>query len=292
MSRKTCTVQVEPTPCKQDVHSDFVVSHLPEQHRANLVKAHSLGSHVIRSGGEEPEPLETALLVEEYRWFWKPEKVKFVLVAESHVYASEQEIAVKIVPWKLHNYAPSYPDGGPLNFAKIVYCPGYGMSEILDHPEQIESNPGTWQFINLFRKCLGYDTPSARSLEWKTRILNAAKKNGIWLLDASCHACAKGKKERLPANVVDRIVPMSWKRYVEPIIDELSIDPAHVWIVGKGVHDLIRGKYATGDNWVYQPNVRFPTSAKYKEKASREAKLQEAVLSSTERHLEQRSTLS
>jgi hypothetical protein len=175
-------------------------------------------------------------------------------------------------------YAPSYPEGGPLNFAKIVYCPGYGRSDILDHPERIKSNPGTRQFVELFRKCLDYNNTSMpSSLQWKAEILNATRNNGIWLLDASCHACAKGKRERLPQHIVKKIIPISWKKYVEPIIDDLAIDPKHVWIIGKGVHDLIRGKYATGNNWVYQPNVRFLDPKKYQEKRYKELELQKAV---------------
>lgn len=256
------------------------IKNIPEKHWHNLIEAHKTCSEIIVKSGNKPEPLDTALLVEEYRWFWKPKNVKFVLVAESHVYADKEEISVKIIPRKLRMYAPSYPQDSPMNFAKIVYCPGYGEPEVLDFPDNIENNPGTKQFVDLFRQCLGHAKPKDRSLEWKARILNAVKDKGIWLLDASCHACAKGNKERLPKAVVDRIVPISWKRYVEPIIDDLEVEPSKVWIVGKGVHDLIRGKYATGNNWAYQPNVIFQEPRKlekYKEKNRRELELQKLV---------------
>jgi lambda repressor-like predicted transcriptional regulator len=279
LNTKTCSLQLPQNNCTKDNDKNllaiFRTKHLPKEHKKNLIEAHQIGSQIISEAREKPEPLETALLVEEYRWFWKPEKVKFVLIAESHVYANAKEIGVKIIPRKLRSYTSSYPEGGPLNYAKIVYCPGYGTPEILDHPELIESNPGTWQFIDLFRKCLGYESPITRSLEWKTKILNAIKKRGIWLLDASCHACAKGKKERLPPDVVKRVVPISWRKYVKPIVDELSINPKQVWFIGKGVRDLVGSKFS--DNWIYQPNVRFKDPDKYTEKDHREASLQDVL---------------
>jgi len=285
LSKTVCVKQVNQNPFEQEIAQVSEIhfrssenKYLPEKHKENLIKAHNTGSQIIKNGGHEPEPFETALLVEEYRWFWKPKNVKFVLVAESHVYAGKEEISVEINPQKLRRYAPSYPQGGPLNFAKIVYCPGYGEPDILDSPEKIENNPGTKQFIDLFRKCLGYNKPTERSLEWKARILRAARDNGLWLLDASCHACAKGNKERLPKQIVDRIVPFSWKKYVEPIVDELEIDSEKVWIIGKGTHDLIRGKYATGNNWSYQPNVIVKKDTEmYEEKKRREQSLQKTV---------------
>jgi hypothetical protein len=66
-------------------------SHIPEKFKTRLVEAHVAGSQILESEGIEPEPIETALTVEEHRWFWKPRKVKFVLVAESHVRTSGKE---------------------------------------------------------------------------------------------------------------------------------------------------------------------------------------------------------
>jgi hypothetical protein len=224
----------------------------------------------MKSAGIVPEPLETALIVEEYRWFWKPEAVNFVLVAESHVHASSEEIQVKIRPERLPS---SYPKNGPLNFVKIVYCLGYGDDSVLDFPGKIDNNPGTKQYLNLFRELIGLENQSMFMTKraWRTLILNSVKKRGIWLLDASVHGCYLGKKKqdlgeqesnRLPSEVVKNIVPISWNKYVKPIIDDLAIDPKRVWIIGKGLHDLLRGKYANGWNWIYQPNAKVTNERK------------------------------
>jgi len=115
------------------------------------------------------------------------------------------------------------------------------------------------------------------SLEWKTALLNHVKEKGIWLLDASVHGCYKGKGKRLPPKIVREIVPVSWNKYVRTIIDDISIDEEFVWVIGKGVHDMLNGKYVRGSNWVYQPNVRFPNPKKYEEKRQREIKLEQVI---------------
>ena len=114
-------------------------------------------------------------------------------------------------------------------------------------------------------------------LEWKVDILNTVRDRGIWLLDASCHACAKGKRDRLPQGIVERLVSISWNTYVKTIIEDLSLDPKYVWIIGKGLHDSLGGKYARGSNWIYQPNARFGKSEIYQEKRHREIELEEEI---------------
>jgi len=249
---------------------------LPEYYKTKLIEAHGKGSDLIKSFGLIPEPLETALFVEEHRWFWKPENVKFILVAESHVYTNENEIKVKIDPSKLPEKAPK---AIPLSFVRLVYCLGYGESYILTAPEKIENNRGTKQYVNLFRRCVGlHEKPeNITRLEWKLGILETFMEKGIWLLDASVHACYKGRNERLPSKLVEKIVPISWNAYVKPIIDDISIDRPRVWIIGKGLHDTLRGEYAGGSNWIYQPDAHFRNPEKYDEKEFRELELEKAI---------------
>ncbi len=49
----------------------------------------NLSSHI--------EPLESVQLVEEYRRYWMPEKVRVVLLAESHVFTSDEDRRI-VVP--------------------------------------------------------------------------------------------------------------------------------------------------------------------------------------------------
>jgi hypothetical protein len=249
---------------------EFSHSHIPEKFKNMLRRTHGRCSEIIKNAGYIPEPLETALTVEEYRWFWKPEVVKFALVAESHVRTNDEELKVRIKPERLPS---NYPGSGPLTFVKLVYCLGYGEPSILDCSNNIENNPGTKQYINLFAELVGltHQRHYMTRLRWRTHVLNIVKEKGIWLLDASVHACYLGKKKRdlgeeesnrLPPEVVKDIVPKSWNKYVKPVIDDLNIDPKCVWIVGKGLHDLLRGKYANGWNWIYQPNARVSNERK------------------------------
>jgi len=64
---------------------------------------------------------------------------------------------------------------------------------------------------------------------------------------------------------------------VKPIIDDISTDRECVWIIGKKLHDALRGKYAWGSNWIYQPNARFKDPKKYVEKENRIMKLEGAI---------------
>ena len=118
-------------------------------------------------------------------------------MAESHVYTSGQEVEVQMVPSKLNARVVGYPPNCPMNFAKVVYCLGYGAPEILDHPEDAEAESGTKQFMDLLRDCIGFASYSRASLQSKTNLLKATKARGVWLLDASCAGIAYGQRKRL-----------------------------------------------------------------------------------------------
>jgi hypothetical protein len=250
---------------------------LPEEFRSRLVEAHSECAGIIEVSGHVPEPLETALSVEEHRWFWRPENVRLVLVAESHVYTGENEIKVEVDSSKLPREAP---EGVPLNFVRLVYCLGYGNSDILKEGEKVGHNSGTSQYVNLFARCLGLGAKpkGMRKLDWKTMGLKAAKVKGLWLLDASLHACYLGRSERLPPEIVRSVVAVSWSKYVKAIIDDLPIDREQIWTVGKGLHETLRTLDARIDagSWIYQPNAHFKNPEHYLEKRQRLAKLEEA----------------
>jgi len=48
--------------------------------------------------GNNAEPLESVRLVETYRQYLKPERVRVVLLAESHVFTSDEDRRVAIPP--------------------------------------------------------------------------------------------------------------------------------------------------------------------------------------------------
>jgi|WetSurMetagenome_2_1015567.scaffolds.fasta_scaffold161498_1 hypothetical protein len=269
----------------QDTKEDGVqipTQYLPDEFKEFLIQAHNSGSQVLKFHGIEPEPLQTAFMVEEHRWFWKPKEVKFILVAESHVRTSETDVKALIDPNRLPR---NMPKDSPQNFVKLVYCMGYGAPTVLYRPDIIENNAGTRQYVDLFSRLCEYSVSKPlTNLEYKAGVLGAFREKGLWLLDASVHACYLGlgkqahdTEKRLPDSVVKGLVLRSWEKYVKVVIDYTSINPQHVWIIGKGVHDTLRGKYITNDNWIYQPNAQIPARLK----KERENKLKAAIKSAT-----------
>jgi hypothetical protein len=253
-----------------------------------LEEAHEEGSRKIQEAIREGrwkidlEPLETALAAEAHRWFWKPNVVKFIVVAESHLYTSEVELLVKMRLDKLRVYG--FPTNAPLGFVRLVYCLGYGVNEILT--ARIDNNSGTWQYWKFFKRWTKLDELGS-DMSSKLRVLNRMKEKGIWLLDASCHACSTGRKppdDRLPIDLVKKLIRTSWTKYVESVIDDAQIDRESVWLIGKTVHDTIRelpgkyGKYARGSNWIYQPNMQAPMNSKLdKRKKAKEGQLEHEI---------------
>jgi hypothetical protein len=264
-----------------------VLIHRLEDYQDQLKEAYEEGKKIIEEAIRakrwriDPEPPETALVADAHRWFWKPNDVKFIVVAESHVYTSEREISVKMRLDKLRAY--DFPTDAPLGFVKLVYCLGYGVNEILSAPGMIDNSGGTWPYWRLFRRWTRYS--KGTSIGWKLRVLDRMKEKGIWLLDASCHACSTGRKppdDRLP--VVKGLISTSWTKYVKPIVDDVQIDRESVWFIGKTVHDTImelpgeNGKYARESNWIYQPNVRVAMNSElYERKKAKEAQLEHEI---------------
>lgn len=262
-------------------YSIGLIMNIPKNYKSKLIEAHEECLNILKSPSTKwkfdyaPEALEIALLVEEHRWFWKPETVKFIFVGESHVYTDENEIRVKIDPTRLPKNTPK---SIPLNFVRLVYCLGNGSPSILTAPEKIKNNPRRSPYTNLFAGFLGFGRKPKRMqlLDWKIKVLKAVRENGIWLLDASVHACYLGNGKRLPQRLVERIIPVSWKKYVKPIIDDLSIDESHIRIIGKTLHSIL-ARASWGIDWIYQPNARFRSSEQYREKSNREKKTAEVI---------------
>ncbi len=83
------------------------------------------------------ESFAVAQAVETVREFWKPAKVKVVLLAESHVFTSDDESGVR-----LDTRLIPVP-GLPREYVRFVYCLGYGESRLL--MRNIPGNKGTPQ---------------------------------------------------------------------------------------------------------------------------------------------------
>src|SRR5437879_6369233 len=99
---------------------------------------------ITREAGKPTESFRVARAVEQVRQFWRPRRVRVLLLAESHVFTTEDELAVRV-------QADQLPPACPREFVRFVYCLGYGEQGILSTP--IPGNRGTWQFWKLFYSC-------------------------------------------------------------------------------------------------------------------------------------------
>ena len=181
--------------------------------------------------------------VEEYRQYWRPEKVNVVLLAESHVYTEYEDFKAKLNGFILHSLLPKYP----LGFVRFVYCLGYGENDLLNR--RIKKNTGTWQFWEIFSSCIAEDEGDLgfnKVLKTETRsfitrihnkigVLQKLKKKGVWLLDASIVGLY-GSGEKDP-RVIEKILDICWKNHIEDMI--LEARPRHIIVIGKGVESIL-----------------------------------------------------
>lgn len=168
--------------------------------RDRIREAHAAGARLIR---DKSEPVDVALAVEEHRWHWMPHKVKLVLLAESHVYTTRDDVALSINASSLPQAARS----APAQFVRLVYCLAYGERSLLSGAPVGLKNHGTPQFWRLLGCVAGTDgiRPTVKAwrqigprLRWKVGTLLALQARGIWLMDASVHALYKPGGERVP----------------------------------------------------------------------------------------------
>lgn len=208
--------------------------------------------------GEDTESLDSVQLVENYRRFFKPEKVCVVLLAESHVFTHDEDRKVPILP------IPDFP-GYPAQYARFVYCLGYG-EKTLTRSELHPKRDGTPQFWKIFFSCcnaisspvdfhpiLG-KTPPKQRISNKIEILKRLKEKGVWLVDASIVALYKDSK-KIP--FMFRALEESWQSYTRDVI--IAAKPKHVICIGKGVANVVKNdleKHFTSRHTVIaQPNA-------------------------------------
>lgn len=211
----------------------------------NIERAYQLIKKSV-SNGIPIDSLEVVKQVEEYRQFWKPERIKVALLAESHVYTNEKDFEIECDGFILHRIVPNYP----LRFVRFVYCLGYGEDKLLTRKRPDMKNTGTPQYWKIFSSCvaenedeLGFHgilstkTPSfITRLHNKVSVLQKMKDKGIWLLDTSIIGLyGTGQKNR---ENFEKILETSWKNHVSNLLTEVV--PKHIIVIGKGVGSILR----------------------------------------------------
>lgn len=221
-----------------------------------ILAAHAIGARLLTTGGMDAEPPETALAVEEHRWAWRPDVPSVVLIAESHVFTSADDLAVSVVSERLPRELRHLPTA----FVRLIYCLGYGQTSVLSGPPAC-GNPGTPQFWKIFARIAGtgpYPTrvPAATRLAWKIRTLTALRDRGVWLLDASLHAIyapQRCPKATTPLKLRQTLHETWWQEYGSPTLDQIA-DP-YVCIIGKMTADTLAAIGVPFHNWIYQPQA-------------------------------------
>ena len=99
------------------------------------------------------ESSEYLARIGQWRDAWRPQRVRALLVAESHVaeHPGDRDVHVVLPPGVASS--AQMPGG----FCRLVYCLGYGESAICDPPPV--KNPGTWLFWDLFGAIAGHLGP-------------------------------------------------------------------------------------------------------------------------------------
>lgn len=221
-----------------------------------ILHALSCGREAIAQAGLPLEPPEVGTLVERHRWAWKPEKVRVLLIAESHVFTSASDLSCRVRP----DLIPPEARHAPEQFVRLVYCLGYGESAVLEgRPEG--RNGGTWQFWNLFGRVAGTGRqPTTLQASWQQRIawkvntLKVMQEKGVWLLDASLHGIYAPGATRVPPSLGQRLHEIWWREYGHWLLAQSP--GAYRCAIGRGVARTLIGLGVPIDGWIYQPQAR------------------------------------
>lgn len=214
--------------------------------------------------GGDIEPYASVAAVEAHRHYWRPPKVKVVLLAESRVYTKEEELQKFVFPWKHEFLDP------PDTYVRFVYCLAYGEQKL--SPVNVTRNTRTPQFWKIFYACLNRvssqddyapilvsKTPLKERLLNKINLLFELQERGIWLVDASIAGLHKpgGKK---PSNrVLTEALQVSWDEYVGDLIRDCA--PKRVICIGEDLEKILEDRLhdTIGNRFIVlpQPQARM-----------------------------------
>jgi len=189
------------------------------------------------------EALEVIEEVARYKNYWKPNQVKTILLAESHVRTDKSEYICEINPEFLED------DKQPKNFVRYVYCLGYGEKTIVQ--PDINDNPGTRQYWEIFFSC-GHKINSqadffpltnggipdvSTRINNKYELLNTLKAIGVWLLDASLFGIYPWQPG-FNNNHYHELLGLCWKKLIKQEI--LDANPINIIVIGKKVYNSLK----------------------------------------------------
>ena len=217
--------------------------------------------------GESIEPFGSVDLVDRYRKYFKPDNVRTILLAESHVFTSDIERMSEVAEL-------SDLPGCPREYAKFVYCLAYGEEKLVESKEKIK-NSGSPQFWKVLFSCCNSiksiddfspvlkKTQFDKRIENKLKTLKTLREMGVWLVDASVVALYhNGKKSPMMRDALKA----SWDLYTKNIV--LSSEPENIICIGKGVAKVVErdlNKYFQNRYTVLEQPNAFLSSSKHLE---------------------------
>jgi hypothetical protein len=211
-------------------------------------------------GSKQAEGLDVAEEVERLRSARRPERVRVVLLAESHVWTSRDDTLCRV----------TLPGGDETGFARFVYCLGCGEPQLVERAVTANKT-GTPQFWKLFHDTIyGPTIPHAgvlktgerdcqKRVQNKLDLLRKMQSAGVWLVDASVTALYGNGIKLTPSHYRD-VLKACWESHVREVL--CGSAPSAVLIVGKGV-DCAIGHLVRQDLEedvevvrIYAPNAR------------------------------------
>jgi hypothetical protein len=227
---------------------------MPASFVGRIMLASRASANVLAQVGIVPEPPEVAIAVERHRWAWRPANVRVLLIAESHVYTSAEDIKARV----RRSALPPAADHAPTEFVRLVYCLGYGENGLLEKEPPAANTSGTWQFWDVFGRLAQRGrqprkaSPLRFRLQWKVDTLMALRELGVWLVDASASAIyTPGGHQRMSPTLRYTLRSIWLEHYGSALLDELR--PSYRCIIGAGVAGILSQLGVKYDDHIYQP---------------------------------------
>lgn len=200
--------------------------------------------------------------VHAWRQAWRPDRVRVLLIGESHVAQQPGDLKVRV------RSPTGAPRKLPHSFVRLVYCLGYGEDHLCN--PKPEPNPGTWQFWDLFGAIADHQTGSKQPrkgesspnyrISWKLRVLRTLQKKDVWLVDASVTGLYSPGGQRLKGgSAYGRIIKESYEKFIWPIVKNEPLE--QVWAIGLMVGEALKDMRLQGMPSIAiisQPQDRVP----------------------------------
>jgi hypothetical protein len=242
-----------------------------------LLRAHAALHRLLPS--QDCETCHAVMVVAHYYEFWKPAKVKVILLAESHIFTDEYDSRSFQVST---NILRPCDYNGPREYASVHLCLGYGEADAVIGVDgdatapraAVKGTPAYWLLLaacsshpNNYRagaaQLLHNKRPGPLGLRerllYKLQILQDLKDRGIWLVDAcflgwyipqesdyyitwSSKLVHVVTQPRPPKNLYKPTFVLAWELYTKHVLRQAAVDGKSLQLVipiGKNMESAV-----------------------------------------------------